>query len=88
MGNTSNCPVLLPSQTASAIVDTMISQRHAAVSKAEVGAGPKPRMRAMRRWPLLWTLSGAVIVSLALWAGIFVIVDAVAEFFAGAAQAR
>jgi hypothetical protein len=66
----------------------MISERQAAVSKAEVSAANTHRARPLRRWPLLWTLSGAVIVSLALWAGIFVIADAVGEFFSSAAQAR
>jgi hypothetical protein len=88
VGNTYNCPVLLPSQTASATVKTMISERQAAVSKAEMRTAPTRRVGPLRRWPLLWTLSGAVIVSLALWAGIFVLVDAVAEFFSSAAQAH
>ena len=66
----------------------MISERQAAVSKAELKAASTRRARPLRRWPLLWTLSGAVIVSLALWAGIFVLVDAVAEFFSTAAQAH
>lgn len=59
----------------------MISERQAAVSKTELSAGAAPRSRSNRRWPFIWTLSGAVIVSLALWAGIFVVADAVAEFF-------
>jgi hypothetical protein len=67
----------------------MISERQASVPNAEVSAGRAiPRTRRLRRWPLLWTLSGAVIVSLALWAGIFVVVDAVAEFFSTAASAQ
>jgi hypothetical protein len=66
----------------------MISQRQAAVSKADVSATNPRRSRRLRRWPLLWTLSGAVIVSLALWAGIFVVAEAVAEFFSSAASAR
>lgn len=32
------------------------------------------RAPRLRRWPLLWTASFAVGVSLALWAGIFVLV--------------
>jgi hypothetical protein len=61
----------------------MISQRHGAVSRAEIGAQAAPRSANIRRWPLLWTLSGAVIVSLALWAGIFVVADAVIEIVRG-----
>jgi hypothetical protein len=62
----------------------MISERQAAVSKADLNAGVTPRSRHARRWPFIWTLSGAVIVSLALWAGIFVIADAAIEFFRNA----
>ncbi|WP_158765021.1 hypothetical protein [Terricaulis silvestris] len=61
----------------------MISQRQAAVSKADVSAASPRRSRRLRRWPLLWTLSGAVIVSLALWAGIFVIAGAVIDLVRG-----
>jgi len=61
----------------------MISQRHGAVSRAEIGARAAPRSSEVRRWPLLWTLSGAVIVSLALWAGIFIVADAIIEFVRG-----
>jgi hypothetical protein len=32
------------------------------------------RSRHLRRWPLLWSASFAIGVSLALWAGIFVLV--------------
>lgn len=83
MGVKPNCPARLLSQPASATVDTMISQRHGAVSRAEIGARAAPRPGKIRRWPLLWTLSGAVIVSLALWAGLFVVADAAIEFFRG-----
>jgi hypothetical protein len=61
----------------------MISQRHGAVSRAEIGVQAAPRSIKIRRWPLLWTLSGAVIASLALWAGIFVVADAIAELVRG-----
>jgi hypothetical protein len=83
VGARPNCPVLLLSQPASATVDTMISQRPSAVSRAQIGARAAPRLDRTQRWPLLWTLSGAVVVSLALWAGIFVIADAVIELVRG-----
>lgn len=61
----------------------MISERQAAVSKAELSPAKTRRTRALRRWPLLWMLSGAVLVSLALWAGIFVIAGAVIDLVRG-----
>lgn len=61
----------------------MISQRHGAVSRAQIEAQTAQRPAKGRRWPLLWTLSGAVIASLALWAAIFVAADAFIEFVRG-----
>ncbi len=47
----------------------MVSQ--AAISKAEVGVSPKLAPRAsQKRWPMAFSILGAVSVSLALWAGI------------------
>lgn len=43
----------------------------AAISKAEVGANAKPAPRAtQKRWPMAFSILGAVGVSLAMWAGI------------------
>lgn len=54
----------------------------AAISKAEVGASPKPAQRTtQKRWPMAFSILGAVSVSILLWVGIGWIVLQVMAFF-------
>lgn len=58
----------------------MVSQ--AAISKAEVGVSPKLAPRAtQKRWPMAFSILGAVSVSVMLWAGIGWAVLAVLSLF-------
>ena len=55
---------------------------HAALPKAEVHVGSPPAPRAtQKRWPMAFSILGAVSVSLALWAGLGWIVLAFVSLF-------
>jgi hypothetical protein len=57
-------------------------ESQAALSKADVSApAARSRVRA-ERWPLYWSVFGAVAASLVLWAGIFFAIDVAADVLA------
>jgi hypothetical protein len=49
----------------------MVPEPQAAAPKAKVSVLRATRRAGLKPWPLLWTMSAAIVLSLLLWAGIF-----------------
>lgn len=78
-----DCAELLHNHLPRGILPIMAPDTQAAISKADVGASSAPRRARLGRWPLFWTVFGALAASLALWIAIIFVFGLAADLASG-----